>query len=126
MSLKIVRVVNESDPEVEYVVLTTSTDINIKGYALMDSTFNNKGKLSNEYRHIYEFPDLDIKKGDFIRVYSGTDKPYKANDNKADTKTHYLYWGSKGFIWNDNGRDMVRLIKIEPIDSKKVEKPKKS
>ncbi|MBS1619278.1 MAG: hypothetical protein JST76_12210 [Bacteroidetes bacterium] len=125
MDLTILSVANKKDPEVEYVRLKVLKATSLKGYVLMDTTFSKSGKISNEHRHIFEFPDIQVKEGDFLWVYSGEDNKYSSFQNDGKTVTHKFYWGSKGFIWNDNGRDTVRLVKMEPIDSHTVPKATK-
>jgi len=122
MALKLISVVNGNTPEEEYVRIQASADVNIQGYAVVDRTFDENEILSNEFRHIYVFHKLAVKKGDWIRVYSCPGK-YKSSINTGKTKTHYLYWGSKTCIWNNNGLDIASLVKIELCNSVQVPKP---
>jgi len=131
MSLKIDSVINASDPNKECVVLTTISDLNLKGYALVDRTFDEDGKVSNEFRHIYIFPDLAIKSNDVVGVFTGvpTDKiPAVAKRKKGEGNIYRLYWQSDSCVWNDAGGDTASLIKYDLINSvtvRPVQKEKK-
>jgi len=123
MALKLISVVNSNTPEKEYVRIQATADTNIQGYAVVDRTFDEDGILSNEFRHIYVFHKLDIKKGDWIRLFSCAGK-YNSNVNTGKTHTHNIYWGSKTCIWNDNGLDTASLVKVQLVNSVSVPKPK--
>lgn len=110
MSLKIYSVINASNPDEEVVRLSTDVDVNLKGYAVVDKTFNSDGNESNKFRHIFIFPDLAIKAGEFIRLYSGEGK-YNVTVNANKARIHHFYWHSDGCVWNDKG-DTARLIKF--------------
>jgi len=118
MSLTIYSVVNASTPDNEMVRLMAKEDIDLKGFAIVDKTFDLKGDVSNQFRHIFTFPDIKIKKADFIRLYSGKGK-YEAKKNKNNVTVHYFYWGSKECIWNDGG-DVATLIKYSVENTFKV------
>jgi hypothetical protein len=119
MSLKIHSVVNASNPDEEFVRLSTSEKTNLKGYALVDRTFDADGKVSNEFRHIYVFPDMEVNPKEWVRLYTGKGKN---SDGKNDNGhvVHFLYWGAKECVWNDEGGDTATLIKYTVADSKEV------
>ncbi|WP_284653536.1 hypothetical protein [Flavobacterium terrisoli] len=110
MSLKIISVVNASKPEGEFVRLYASAKMNAKGYALVDRTFDSDGTISNEFRHIYVFPNIELKAKDWIRLYTGNGK-YKTVENTDGSNIHLLYWNSNECVWNDKGGDTATLIK---------------
>ena len=124
MSLKIHSVVNASIPAEEFVRLHTTTKMNLKGYALVDRTFDTDGKVSNEFRHIYIFPDLDINPKEWVRLYTGPGKN-RSGENDAKEKVHFLYWNAKECVWNDQGGDTATLINYTAVDSKVVPPVKK-
>jgi hypothetical protein len=116
MGLKIITVNNSNKADSEYVSLRTDEDINTAGYALVDRTFDANGKVSNEFRHIFVFPNLKIKEGDFVWVHTGKGT-YKSNPNQGKTTTHHLYWGSDDCVWNDKGGDIASLITYKLVNS---------
>lgn len=109
MSLKLSTPKNGKGPNDEIIRIKVLQSTNLKGYAIIDETFNQAGNASNEFRHIYVFPDYEVSKGDWVRLYSGTGNQYSAHNN-GETLTHHFYWGSKGCVWNNNGKDKARLI----------------
>lgn len=119
MSLIIQRVFNSNKPEQEFVRLYADIDEKLKGYALVDKTFDNKGNASNEFRHIFLFPDLEVKAGEYIRVYTGNGK-YKSEKNANNVIVHYLYWNSDECVWNDKQPDEAILIKFYLKSRKKI------
>ncbi|QIL78139.1 hypothetical protein [Hymenobacter sp. HDW8] len=103
MSLTLHSVTNASTPAAEGVWLRASTAVNAKGYAVIDRTFNGDGTPSNEFRHIYLFPDVVIGKDEWIRLVTGTGTYQKAKPDKNGQVVHLFYWGSGTCVWNDKG-----------------------
>jgi len=119
MSLKIHSIVNSSNPQNEFVRLSTKIKTNLKGYAIVDVTFDDDGNPSNEFRHIYFFPDLEVNPGEWIRLYTGKGvNDLGKNGNNQDV--HFLYWNSDECVWNDQGGDKATLIKYTIINSVEV------
>jgi hypothetical protein len=119
MIFKIHSVVNGKTPAEEFVWLFAMDTVLIKGYALVDRTFDDKGKVSNEYRHIFVFPDLKIEKDEWIQLYTGvgTYKKIESNIDERKCFVHKLYWGSNASIWNNKGGDIASLIQFKLINS---------
>jgi len=120
MSLKIIAVVNGKTPDQEYVRIKAEEDVNAKGYAVVDRTFNTDGSLSNEFRHIYVFHKFSVKKGDWIRLHTGKGNYNTSTNDDKTVITHHVYWGSSECAWNNNGEDTASLIKYALINSVKV------
>lgn len=121
MSLKIHSVENANDPSKEFVRLLATEKVNLKGYAIVDRTFEQDGSLSNEFRHIYVFPKLELKKDDWVRLYTGIGKYHTHKNSKNENETvHNLYWQSEKCVWNNNGGDTATLIKYTVEGSKVV------
>jgi hypothetical protein len=119
MSLTIYSVKNSNNPDDEIVRFQTSKRINLKGYALVDRTFDADGDISNEFRHIFIFPDLEVQPGEFVRLYTGKGE-YKKGNHSNGHVIHYLYWNAEECVWNDKGGDTATLIKYTVIDSEAV------
>jgi hypothetical protein len=64
MSLKIHIIVNGRLASQQYVWLKTTESLNLEGNAVVDRNFTSNGQLSNEFRHIFVFPDKNIEKDD--------------------------------------------------------------
>jgi hypothetical protein len=117
MSLKIHSVVNGRLVNQEYVWLVTTGSLNLKGYAVVDRTFTASGQLSNEFRHIFVFPDKSIEKDDWIRLYTSAGQYYREKITNGPGYIHNFYWGSAHPVWNNNGGDIASLINYSLINA---------
>ena len=114
MDLKILEINKEN----EYVLFRAEKDQNLWPYIIFDATFYETGQSSNINRHSFIFPNLNVKRGDFIVLYTCKGK-YETFVNKTGSRTHKLYWGFEGNIWN-NGCDEALLVKVDDFKKVKV------
>ncbi|HWY36998.1 MAG TPA: hypothetical protein VNY73_00470 [Bacteroidia bacterium] len=119
-TLEITQVVNGSTPNEEQVWLKAKEAINIKGFALIDRTFDEKDKVSNEFRHIFVFPEFELTKDQIVVVRTGTGTNGFRKFSDVDEKYLALYWGAKECVWNDKGGDTATLISFVPVNFVKV------
>lgn len=110
IDLQIRHVHNASTPKGEYVVLQATADTNLHYYAVVDSTFNADGSMSNEHRHVYFFPGKEVKKDDYIVLSSGTGTNGAIGIFTNGNSYYEYFWRSDICIWNDGG-DNASLIK---------------
>jgi len=120
MSLTLHSVVNAKTPAGEKVWLLATEDVNLSGYAVVDRTFDPKGTVSNEFRHIFVFPGKAIKKNQFVCLHTGNGT-YNVTEVSGQTH-HHFYWQSGSCVWNDKGGDTATLIKFTTVNSKIVPK----
>lgn len=120
MSLIITKIVNGSTPNEEEIWLTANTKMNTKGYAVVDRTFDDKGNISNEFRHIYVLPSIDLEENQKIIIFIGTGTNCKRKFTNTGKYYYSCYWGSKQCILNDNGGDTITLIQYSVIDSEQA------
>ena len=111
MQLKILKVADAGDLQNERVIIKVLEDCQISWYLIFDNTYNADGRLSNLWRHLYIFPQREVKAGDFIWLYTkdGTNS-HRGND--SNTTTYILHWGLGETIWNHDG-DKAYLVKYE-------------
>lgn len=119
-TFEITKVINGSKPNEEKVWLKAKEAINTKGFALVDRTFDENGTISNEFRHIFVFPEFNIKKDQnvVVRTGKGTNEFRKYTD--VDEEYLALYWGAEECVWNDKGGDTATLINFVKVNSKIV------
>lgn len=121
MKIRIIQIHNAGSEQDELVVMEVLEDCDVGKYLLSDSSYTTDGSLSNKIRHIYWFPDQEVKKGDFIWLYTrrskATDEHTWRNDSK--TTTYAFYWGLNIGVWNDEG-DYAVLFDITKWSFKKV------
>lgn len=110
MKIDIKSVSGHGDYDKEFVTLNVNVDCDAAIHVLTDTTYTSDGKVSSLLRHMYWLPDKQVKKGDFIYVYTktGTNNSFA---NKAGTTTHAFYWGLKTAVWND-AKDCAVLFEI--------------
>lgn len=102
MKLKIKSIHGHGDFDKEHVLLQANEDCNIGHYLLADTTYNRDGTFSNKMKHTYWFLNQDVKKGDYVSVWtkSGADTVTKMKDG---TPLHRFYWNLETAVWNDTG-----------------------
>lgn len=124
-TFEITKVVNGSKVNEEQVWLKATAPINTKGFALVDRTFDEENKLSNEFRHIYVFPAFDLAEDQTVVVFTKNgDNGFKKFSN-VDEEFLALYWGAEECVWNDNGGDTATLINFVVVNSETVSPVKK-
>lgn len=115
MALKLHNVTNGKTPNSEYVLLQAVGATDLSGYAIIDRTFNNDKELSNEFRHIFVFPKLQIAGGEWVCLYTGKGTYYR--QVLGDFVFHNFYWGSGTCVWNNDGGDIASLLEIKLVSS---------
>lgn len=108
---KIVREPKEN----EHIVFRVLEDCNLSRFILMDNSYDEDGNVSNVHRHSFVLPNMNVGKGDFLRVYSHKGET-KSFINKSQTITHEIYWGfeEEVSIWN-NDVDKAYIYKIDSL-----------
>ena len=122
--LEMLHVENDSEADEEYVLIRVVKAGHTARYAVVDTTYDSKGRISNHFRHIFLLPRMIVSEGDYIQIYTGVGDA-TSFENKADTITRVLYWGSKDPVWNDKEGDEARLIKFGVVNRVTVP-PKKN
>lgn len=119
MKIQIKYVKDAGNIDKERVVLKVlDNNVNIGNYIVCDTTYISENEISNKLRHIFWFPDHEVKKGDLIVIYTKTGIE-KTMDNKSGNITHFFYWELDRTVWNID-EDAVTLISIKDWISKKV------
>jgi len=118
MDLEIQEIKNDGGSEKERVLILALNDCNTENYILFDTTYTDDGEVSNELRHSFFFPDLEIQEGEIVVVYTkkGT---YKRHVSSIGTVYHRLFWGLEDAIWNDE-EDWALLVKVSGCSTKHV------
>jgi hypothetical protein len=110
MKISIKSISGHGDYDKEVATLTVNEDCDAGFHVLSDTTYTTDGKISALLRHMFWLPDKQVKKGDFIFIYTktGTNTSFANNSN---TTTHAFYWGLKTAVWNDD-KDCAVLFEI--------------
>lgn len=118
MKLKIRGVFGE-DLEDERIVIDVVADSKEQeNYILFDTTYDDKGKVSNKHRHPFFFKTSQLKKDEVILIYTkkGEDHPGKSSKG---TRMDVLYWGLDTCVWN-NDKDNALLVHVDDCIGKIV------
>lgn len=110
MKLKIISVHGHGDFDKEHVFLQALENCDIGKYALADSTYTDADHVSNKLRHFYWFADKEIKKGEYVSLWTGKGTNTVTKTDKG-VPIHRFYWGLDKAVWNDTG-DCAVLLEI--------------
>lgn len=118
MKVEIVAINKAGKANEEYIALKVLEDCNLKYYMIADTTYVNESAISNKVRHTYWFASCDVKKGDFVWLFSGKGEDTKRG-NSTNTTTHLRFWGLGGAVWNNEG-DCGVLYELNSWTTKKA------
>lgn len=110
MKLKIISLHNHGDFAKEYVLMQAQEDCDIGRYAIADSTYIDVDHVSNKLRHFHWFKDKEIKKGEYVSLWTGKGTEVTSKTD-AGVPLHRLYWGLETAVWNNTG-DCAVLFEI--------------
>lgn len=124
MDLKVIGIRNAGESS-ERLLIRVENDCNLRGYMVVDNTYDENGQLSNVDRHVYVFPSHEVKKGNIVRLYTrrGIDKETDGTFGKTESVKYYnFYWGYDDgcTVWNKDGDTpyILHFDKVFPIDFK--------
>lgn len=120
MDLKILGVY-DADTSNERLTLSVVNDCNISNYIVMDTTYDEDGKEKNVWRHALTLPDLEVKKGDQVKIYTRNGTSRSVLSKSGDCHLHFVYWGLNTHIWNNEG-DIAYLFHVSDSECKTVNK----
>ena len=118
MDIAINAIQQQGDHTKEYVILYVKADCNIGEYLLTDDTFDRTGLPSNKHRHVFFFPDMAVKAGEYLVLWTKVGK-YKEGKTTDGATAHYFYWNLKEAVWNDAG-DCAHLLKAPATQRQKM------
>lgn len=121
--LKLIEVRDADTPD-ERVFMQASEDLDLSNYIVTDTTYRKNGAVSNKARHVYEFAQKSVKKGEYVVLYSKVGK-YELATVKDGTPLHRFYWGLNYTIWNDKGDKAWLLYAPAAERQAKIVPPKK-
>ena len=122
MKLSIVAI-KENGTDDERVLLKVEEDCNLKNYILYDETFDEEGNPSNMVPHMYRFDSIEVKKGEYVSLYTKGKKGYVKSkmSTPQNAPLHKIKRGLDITIFNQDG-DKAHLVQINAEDSEIVKK----
>lgn len=123
MKLKVINIRNAGE-EKERLLIRVLEDCNLKGYMVVDNSYDDNGVISNVHRHIYVFPSIDVTKGNIVRLYTkkGDNSVFDANYGKEKVTYYNFYWGfeSDVTVWNQDG-DTPYILHFDKVTPENFE-----
>lgn len=110
MKLEILSVHNQGNYEKEHVFLKATEDCDVGRYVLADTSYTSAGRVSNKLRHVFWFPDKNVKRGEYVSVWTGSGQDTMTKTDPG-APVHRFYWGLKSSVWNDTG-DCAALLEL--------------
>lgn len=96
-------------PEKERLVLNIEQDTDIGRYAVFFTHFTEAGKVSANVERTFWFPDLKVRAGDFVVLY--TKKGARSEkENQDKSKSYFFYWNLDAPIWIDKGAAVLAYL----------------
>lgn len=117
MDVKISGILNRGTDD-ERLVLKVLRNCNMNEYVVFDTTFDENGVVSNKHRHLYVFPQKDVKANDTVVLYTKRGN-YSTIYNDNGTTSHFFYWNLDIHVWNNEG-DIVYLVHYDCVDMRRV------
>jgi hypothetical protein len=102
MSVEITSIAGAGDLDRERIILKALADDEIGDYIVFRTrAASDDGKpLSTNIPNAFWFPNLKIKKGDFIVLYS-KDGSRRAKSTADESTSYFFYWGLEKPIWSE-------------------------
>ena len=124
MTTLVTRFVKDAgDPREERIVLWAKPSglmgvLNLGDFLIADTTYHDNETVSNKLRHVYWFPDYEVKPGDLVILYTREGDEF-SSPNSDGTRSHFFYWGLGRPVWNEDS-DSAVLIKIAEWSAARV------
>lgn len=117
MDIDVIKV-RDADSAEERIVLYVNQDCNLSWFIVVVSLSMERNLQFNKERFFMILPSLDVKKGDYIWLYSKKGE-YESFPNKSSSTTHVLYWNlDHSFL---NGQKSIYLFHFDQWTSKNIE-----
>lgn len=71
MDVKISGILDQGTDK-ERLVLKVLRNCNMNEYVVFDTTFDENGVVSNKHRHLYVFPQIDVKVNNTVVLYTNS------------------------------------------------------
>ena len=108
MNLKFQKI-GEKGKEDEYILFYAEGDCLLHNYLIHDDTFDSDGDMSNKLRHMYRFPLISVKSGQYVALYTKKTGSYNLG-TYGPAPCHILYWGTNTSIFNQDGDNLYLLL----------------
>ncbi|BAQ75129.1 putative uncharacterized protein [Pseudomonas sp. Os17] len=111
MKLEIDRIPEAGNLEKERVVMKANEEVDIGKYVLMRSKKGKSGNPQSGSKSAYWLPDLTVKAGDLVVVYSKKGKSSKKTLEDGRI-VHFYYWQFNKAIWDKESNNTAVLLNV--------------
>ncbi|MGY3014662.1 hypothetical protein ACVWZ5_000167 [Pseudomonas sp. TE6283] len=111
MRLEIGNFIESGNLEKERLILIAKEDVDIGNYVVLRSRRGNTGNPISGSKSAYWLPDVELKAGDIVALYSKDGSPRKKT-LESGKKVHFYYWKLKKPIWGDGSENTAVLLEI--------------
>lgn len=120
MKLKIISIKDRGISQKEHILLKVLEDTNLQYYVIIQTKYLTPTSIDSIPENTHWFVEKDVKKGDFIRLYSqkGENSNYK---NKAETVTYAFHMSNTNTIWNKE-EDCAVLFEVVSWETSEKDK----
>ncbi|MGE5680100.1 MAG: hypothetical protein ACM34K_04390 [Bacillota bacterium] len=118
MDNQILSVQNKGIPNKEFLLIEVINDNNLGEYIVHDNSYKDGMVVSNKLRHLFEFPQKLVRKGELIALFTGK-RNSLGQGNPSGMLVHHFYWELDQPIWNDDN-DIAVLVKVAERRSRSV------
>ena len=114
MKVRINKIYSKGDYQKECVVLKILEDCDMGRHLLSRAGYSNDRKEFIRCKQAYWFPDQEVKKGDFVWLYTRAAKDGEQDCWSSGPKstTYTFFWGLATEVWN-NGADAVVITEAK-------------
>lgn len=109
MKLKLRSVAAPGDLEKERLVLDATLDTDVGDYAVLWSGIGSSGGPTSGRKRAYWFPDVSVKAGDVVVLYTKKGERGKKTLDAGGT-AHFFYWGRESPLWDDSHCAVLLLV----------------
>ncbi|MBC3464991.1 hypothetical protein [Pseudomonas sp. RW10S2] len=111
MKLEIDRIPEAGNLQKERVVMKASEDLDIGKYILLRSKKGSSGNPKSGSKTAYWLPDVSVKAGDLVVVYSKQGKSSKKTLDDGRV-VHFYYWQLNKAIWGAESNNTAVLLNV--------------
>ncbi|MEW5697684.1 hypothetical protein [Pseudomonas synxantha] len=111
MKLEILSFAEAGNYQKERLVLKATDDIDIGKYVVMRSKRGKSGGPVSGSKSAYWLPDLIVKSGDLVVIYSKKGKASKKTLESGQV-VHFYYWHLSSAIWGSNTENTAVLLNV--------------
>lgn len=108
MNLKFQKIGNKGKED-EYILFYAEDNCSLHNYLIHDDTFDSDGEISNILRHMYRFPCISVKPGEYVALYTKKIGHY-VSGTYGTNPCHILYWGTNTSVFNQDGDNLYLLL----------------